>query len=94
MSNRNFGVWEEEIHFTFNDNGEVIEYKAHLYRQQKDWYDEIRYESHERRGSKKIIKPHIHIKLGTSFKPNKETIKKELSEIIEKIIPKLEDIIK
>lgn len=40
------------------------------------------------------INPHIHIKLGTPFKQKREIIEKELSEVLKKIIPNLEDIVK
>lgn len=47
----------------------VQEYSIQFYRPHRDdWYDEIRYDSHERKGGEKRQRPHLHVKLQSAFK--------------------------
>lgn len=69
----------------------VIEYKIHFYRKSNGWYDEVRYDSHEIRKGRKILAPHLHMKLQTPFKDPK-TGEAELGRIIDEILPKIKEI--
>jgi hypothetical protein len=72
-------------------SGAVIEYKIHFYRKTNGWYDEVRYDSHEIKRGRKVISPHLHVKLVTPFKDSDEG-EKELQQIIEMVLPQIREI--
>ena len=73
------------------ESNAVIEYKVHFYRKTNGWYDEVRYDSHEIKRGRKVLTPHLHIKLATLFKDTQEG-EAELKRIIERILPELKEI--
>ena len=73
------------------ESNAVIEYKVHFYRKTNGWYDEVRYNSHEIKRGRKVLTPHLHIKLATLFKDTQEG-EAELKRIIERILPELKEI--
>ena len=75
------------------ESGTIVEYKIHLFRKTNGWYDEVRYDSHEIKRGRKILAPHLHVKLATPFKDPKEG-EEELRQIIDKILPELKEITK
>jgi hypothetical protein len=79
------------VSVTDKDSGAVIEYKIHFYRKLNGWYDEVRYDSHEIRRGRKVLAPHLHMKLSTSFKDSQEG-EKELRGIIDAVLPQLREI--
>ena len=79
------------IAVTDKESGAVIEYKVHLYRKTDGWYDEVRYDSHESKKGRKVLAPHLHLKLATPLKEPKVG-EAELREIIAAILPKLKEI--
>jgi hypothetical protein len=79
------------VSVTDKDSGAVIEYKIHFYRKLNGWYDEVRYDSHEIRKGRKILAPHLHMKLSTSFKASQEG-EEELRRIIDGVLPQLREI--
>jgi len=79
------------IFVTDKESGAVIEYKVHLYRKTNGWYDEIRYDSHEIKKGRKVLAPHLHLKLATPLK-TPQTGEAELRKIITAILPKLKEI--
>ena len=46
----------------------VVEGKMVTNREESDWYDEIRYDSHDRRRGRKVLAPHFHMKIRCTFK--------------------------
>jgi hypothetical protein len=79
------------ISVTDKESGAVVEYKIHFYRKLNGGYDEVRYDSHEIRRGRKMLAPHLHIKLGTPFKDVQEG-EAELKRIIDGILPRLREI--
>jgi hypothetical protein len=73
------------------DSGAVIEYKIHFYRKLNGWYDEVRYDSHEIRRGRKVLAPHLHMKIATPFKDSQEG-EEELRRIIHGVLPQLKEI--
>ena len=73
------------------ESGAVIEYKVHFYRRTDGWYDEVRYDSHEIKKGKKILTPHLHIKIATPFK-NPEAGEEELKRLIDNVLPDIKEI--
>jgi hypothetical protein len=78
------------VSVTDKDSGAVIEYKIHFYRKLNGWYDEVRYDSHEIRKGRKILAPHLHMKLATPFKDS-QTGEEELRRIIDRLLPQLRE---
>ncbi len=76
---------------TDKESGAVIEYKVHFYRKTDGWYDEVRYDSHEIKKGRKVLAPHLHLKLATLFK-EPGIGEAELREVIAAILPKLKEI--
>ncbi len=72
-------------------SGTVIEYKIHFYRKINSWYDEVRYDSHEIKKGRKILAPHLHMKLATPFKDSKGG-EGELKRIIDTVLPIIKEI--
>lgn len=52
----------------------------------RDWYDEVRYDSHERKGKNQLKLPHYHIKLRGDYS-NRQQAEARLMEIIDEIVP-------
>ena len=77
---------------TDKESGALIEYKIHFYKKTNGWYDEVRYDSHEIKRGRKILAPHLHVKLATPFKKPTES-EEELKKIIDKVLPELKEII-
>jgi len=78
------------VSVTNKDSGTVIEYKIHFYRKLNGWYDEVRYDSHEIRKGRKILAPHLHMKLATPFKDS-QAGEEELRRIIDRLLPQLRE---
>jgi hypothetical protein len=79
------------VSVTDKDSGAVIEYKIHFYRKLNGWYDEVRYDSHEIKRGRKLLAPHLHMKLSTSFKDSRQG-EEELRGIINGVLPQLREI--
>jgi hypothetical protein len=73
------------------ESGAFIEYKIHFYRKTDGWYDEVRYDSHEIKKGRKILAPHLHLKLATPFKDPKKG-EEELKRIIDAVLPEIKEI--
>ncbi|MBI3941082.1 MAG: hypothetical protein HY315_09625 [Acidobacteria bacterium] len=58
------------------------------------WYDEIRYDSHERKRGRKIPAPHLHAKLQSGRKGEIAQAAEEIKNIIDNYVPELEDVIR
>lgn len=52
----------------------------------RDWYDEVRYDSHERKRGRRMELPHFHIKVRGSRKSLGEA-NADLREIIDSVVP-------
>lgn len=73
------------------ESGAITEYKIRFYRKTNDGYDEVRYDSHEIKRGRKILAPHLHMKLATPFKSPREG-EEELRRIIDSILPELKEV--
>ena len=52
----------------FYDEGKLARYSIQFYRQRGDWYDEIRFDSHDNVRGRAVQAPHFHMKIGTGMK--------------------------
>ena len=92
MATPNHENWKRlNVTVSNKESSAVVEYKVHFYRKTDGWYDEVRYDSHEIKRGRKVLAPHLHIKLGTPFKDSREG-EEELKQIIDKILPELKEI--
>ena len=73
------------------ESGAITDYKIHFYRKIDGWYDEVRYDSHEIKRGRKLLAPHLHMKLATPFKDPKQG-EEELGRIIDGILPGIKEI--
>jgi hypothetical protein len=76
------------------EDGTVRRYRVQFFRQSGDWYDEIRYDSHDRKGGRRVLAPHFHIKLRSAFKLNIDAAVDEVKEIIDNQLQTLEFVVK
>jgi len=63
--------------------GNVARYTISFYRQRGDWYDQMRYDSHEQKRGQSILAPHFHMKIRSEFKADTGKAVAEIKEIIE-----------
>ena len=82
--------WKHSIRIE-EDDGKLIECHIRFYKQIDDWYDEIRYDSHERKGGHKRFQPHLHIKIKSSL-DEATYIENQIKKIIDLYIPRLKEI--
>jgi hypothetical protein len=75
---------------TDKESGATLEYKIHFYRKSNGWYDEIRYDSHEIKKGRKVLAPHLHIKIATPFKDPVQG-ETELRKIVDSFLLTLEE---
>ena len=55
-----------------------------------DWYDEVRYDSHDRTRGRCQMAPHFHLKARSAFKA--DSAEAELWDMIRKELPRIEAI--
>ena len=54
----------------------------------RDWYDEVRYDSHERKKAKRLKLPHYHVKLRGDY-VSRQQAEACLMKIIDRIVPQV-----
>ena len=84
---QDFTDWKVISRVTSED-GKVTEYTIQFYRPRGDgnWYDEIRYDSHETRKGRVEVSPHFHMKLVSSFKLDADTAVEEIKNVIDNYV--------
>jgi hypothetical protein len=75
------------------EEGKVVRYSLAFWRQRNGWYDEVRYDSHERKRGNDVEVPHFRMKLKTGFKEDAGKAVEEIKAIIDNYVQKLEDAI-
>lgn len=92
MAAPNPGDWKcLNVTVSDKESNAIIEYKIHFYRKTDGWYDEVRYDSHEIKRGRKVLAPHLHIKLATPVKDPRRG-EEELKRIIDEVLPELKEI--
>ena len=86
--------WNAKTRVVYTDR-EVLRYSILYVRQHADgWYDEIRYDSHDRtRGTVQFL-PHFHMKVRSAFKKDTEIAETEIRDIIETHLPEIEVVLR
>ena len=72
-------------------DGRLSRYSVVYLRKHADgWYDEARYDSHDRTRGKFQEAPHFHLKLRSPFKTETDAAEQEIRDIIEKELASIE----
>ena len=79
----------------FDAGGKVARYTINFYRRDRtaEWYDKVRYDSHEMRKGKDTLSPHFHMKLRTAFKDDDDVAVEEIQSIIDNQVKHIEGVI-
>ena len=73
---------------------DIAEYSISFYRQAANqWYDELRYDSHDRRRGRKFVAPHFHMKLGSAFKSDTDMAVEEIRAIIDNYLKDIQEVL-
>jgi hypothetical protein len=83
--------WRIRISKSVDAAGHLLRYTIPFDRRLNDWCDEIRYDSFEVRGGKRLDAPHLHIKIHSTFKVVEAGIA-EIQEIIERHLPAFQEV--
>lgn len=75
------------------EEGKVTKYTIHFYRQEGGWYDEIRYDSHDRTRGKTVVAPHFHLKIQSPFKNDADAAVEEIKRIIDNQIDNINSLV-
>jgi hypothetical protein len=76
-------------------DGKVQRYSIVCLRTNDDgWYDEVRYDSHDRTRGRYRMAPLFHMKVRSSFKDDTAGAETELRDIIRKELPRIETVIR
>jgi hypothetical protein len=82
--------WNYKVHMRFETGDLAVKYSIHFYRQSGDWFDEIRYDSHERRHGQSIIAPHFHMKLSSPFKNDTKAAVEQIKSMIDNDLQRIQ----
>jgi len=82
------------LHRADYDGERLVKYRIVFYRKggPGDWYDEIRYDSHEVRHGRRVFAPHLHIKIASAPKEDVEAAIAELERIVDNSLEGIEQI--
>jgi len=75
------------------EHSKAVRYSLAFWRQRNGWYDQIRYDSHDRKRGKNVQAPHFHMKLRTGFKEDAGKAVEEIKSIIDNYLQRLEEFI-
>jgi hypothetical protein len=79
--------WQYEARIA-SANGRVVRYSIAFYRSRDGgWYDEIRYDSHDRTKGQRRLAPHFHMKIRSALKQDGHQAIQEIREIIASQLP-------
>jgi hypothetical protein len=84
--------WNYAMRIVLEKDGSVSEYSISFYRDHEDSFDEIRYDSHERR-PRKVLAPHFHMKLRSSFKTAPAAGFEEIKSVIDNYLETIQGVI-
>lgn len=78
-----FRDWSYILRVDNEPGGKVSRYTINFYRHVGEWYDEIRYDSHDQKRGRTVLAPHFHMKVSSRFKPDTGKAIEEIKEIID-----------
>ena len=95
MSSERHGDWKYFRRIDFDSAGRIDRYTIQFYRRRNaDWYDEIRYDSHEIKRGRDIVAPHFHMKLQSEFKRHADVAIEEIKGLIDNQLEEVDRVLK
>ncbi|MFC1715662.1 hypothetical protein ACFL6S_18490 [Candidatus Poribacteria bacterium] len=85
---RQYKGWKYSARIRTTDDDVECYLSFHKEVEGRDWYDEVRYDSHERKRGQRLELPHYHIKLRGDYKTPGEA-EADLIRIINDIVPQV-----
>ena len=84
--------WRTRVRTAYDETGKLAEYSINFFRQRGEWYDEIRYDSHEKQRGRKLLTPHFHLKILSQMKADKDAAVDEIRSLIDNYLQKIEEV--
>jgi hypothetical protein len=82
-----YNGWQYKARVEF-ENNQVLWYSISFYRSREGgWYDEIRYDSHDRVKGRRGLAPHFHMKMRSALKHDGYRAIQEIKDIIALQLP-------
>lgn len=74
--------------------GEALaRYSISFFRHAGEWYDHIRYDSHEKKRGRDVLAPHFHLKVRSVVKRGTDEAVEEIKEVIDNILSQLAEVV-
>ena len=74
-------------------DGKPAEYSIAFFKKHEGgWYDEIRYDSHEKKKGRKILAPHFHVKFRCELKDSVERVVVDVHHFIDEYLETLKKV--
>ena len=95
MPTHEYKDWKYIRRIDFAADGKVARYTINFYRRDgdADWYDQIRYDSHDIRKGKDTLAPHFHMKIRSAFKGDDNVAVEEIQAIIDNQVKQIEGVL-
>ena len=90
---REWQGWRYTVSVVEDDEGKIAWYKIQFLKKRNEWFDEVRYDSHEHKHGRERQLPHLHIKLESVFKKDREQAVEEIKQMITTRLPGLREAI-
>jgi hypothetical protein len=82
-----FNGWQYEARVE-SENDRILWYSIAFYRSREGgWYDEVRYDSHDRVKGQRSMAPHFHVKIRSAVKQDGHRAIQEIKDIIASHLP-------
>jgi len=90
----NHAGWKRSVRAAYDETGKLAEYSITFFRRRehREWYDGIRYDSHDRRRGKKTVAPHFHMKIRSAFKIDPDVAVEEIESLIDNYVRGIEKV--
>jgi hypothetical protein len=88
-----YNGWQYEARVE-SANGRAVRYSISFYRSRDGgWYDEIRYDSHDRTKGQRRLAPHFHMKIRSALKQDGYQAIQEIKHIIALQLPGIAEVL-
>ena len=77
----------------FYEQNRLARYSIQFYRRHGEWYDEIRFDSHDNLRGRTIEAPHFHLKILTEMKTDELRAIEEIKRLIDNYLQDIQGVI-
>ncbi len=74
----------------FYEQARLTRYSIQFYRKRGEWYDEIRFDSHDNLRGRTVRAPHFHIKIETRMKTDEVQAIEEIKRFIDNYLDEIQ----